>query len=114
MYSYDSQLEDGSVYKHLATVGFETCMAINRQDFLLSEIFDKFSDADLEGAYFEMLEDYTTRERLTNLNHPAVIKAFIEYFRSKRWLTRAEPVIFHMDPTSFDVHGVLKLCKASV
>ncbi|TPX30623.1 hypothetical protein SmJEL517_g05856 [Synchytrium microbalum] len=113
LHSYEPHQEDGSSYKHLATVCFETCIAVNRQDFLLTEIFEKFSDADLEGVYFEMLEDYATRERLTNVSHPAVIKAFIEYYKSKGWLARAEQVIFQLDPSSIDVHGVLKLCKAS-
>ncbi|TPX40324.1 hypothetical protein SeLEV6574_g06676 [Synchytrium endobioticum] len=113
LHSYDPLKEDPSLYKALATVCFKTCIAVFRQDFLLSDIYEKFSDVELEGVYFETLEEYAIREELTNISNPTVVSAFIAYYKKQGWFARAEQVILQLDPASIDVHGILTLCRST-
>eukprot|EP00842_Homolaphlyctis_polyrhiza_P002032 jgi/Hompol1/282/HPOL_000397-RA len=103
--------EDLTVYRQATETIFETSLAISRADLLFGEVFDRFNEAHLSTVFLDTLEPYILSEQIRAISNPSVIQSLIAHCVQLDVLDRLEQMLLHLDPSAFDIHHILRLCK---
>ncbi|KJE92646.1 Vps8-like protein [Capsaspora owczarzaki ATCC 30864] len=102
--------------RNLVSTSIEYCLAIDRHDLLMSEIFDRFCAVQCDypasgrGVFLERLEPYVLSDRIRSFS-PIVMQAFVEHYLARGFLQRIERCLVHMDVANLDLHQVITMCR---
>ncbi|CAG8720712.1 19773_t:CDS:2, partial [Racocetra fulgida] len=112
----DEQNSSGNVLFHdLAVACIEACLSMHREDFLFSDVYEKYAEADTKGVFkgilLEVLEPYILKDKIKDLP-PEVMKDLVTHYRKRRMLKRVEECIWHINPQCLDIDQVVQLCHS--
>ncbi|EME38272.1 hypothetical protein DOTSEDRAFT_140974 [Dothistroma septosporum NZE10] len=96
--------------RELADVCFEACITMKETDYLFSDAFEHFEEADEESVFVSTLEPYVLDGEVTMLP-PEVVKAVVAHFIGEAQGPRLEELLCRLDPHSFDLDQVTMLCR---
>lgn len=101
---------NGTVLFHdLASGCIKACLSMNNLEFLFDTVYERFCEANVPGAFLQVLEPYILEERVSDVP-PAVMKDLVDYYCSKRWISRLEQIIWHVDPQCLDIDQIVSMC----
>ncbi|RIB07429.1 Golgi CORVET complex core vacuolar protein 8-domain-containing protein [Gigaspora rosea] len=111
--------ENNSVlFKNLAIACIEACLSMRREDFLFSDVYERYAEADARGIMpdargimLEVLEPYILKDKITDLP-PEIMKDLVNHYRKRRMLQRVEECIWHINPQCLDIDQVVELCHS--
>ncbi|KAL7939622.1 Golgi CORVET complex core vacuolar protein 8 domain-containing protein [Trichoderma chlorosporum] len=101
---------DNDHLKQLAQTCFVACQTIGNTDYLFEELYDWYSDADVEGVFLETLEPFVLDQTI-RIVPPTVVKDMVSYYVTKGWESRLEELICHMETATLDLDQLTILCK---
>jgi hypothetical protein len=96
--------------RELAETCFDTCVTMEETDFLFSEVFDAFEEADMESHFIVALEPYILDNDITALP-PEVVKTLVGHLISENQAAKLEELLCLLDPLSFDLDQITMLCR---
>lgn len=102
--SRESRLRD------LADVCFDACVSMQETEYLFSDVFDMFQEADEEPLFIKALEPYVLDGDVKTLP-PEVVKSIVSHFIAEGQGTRLEELLCRLDPQSFDLDQITMLCR---
>ncbi|MQM01056.1 hypothetical protein Taro_033804, partial [Colocasia esculenta] len=108
--SSSERTEIDEQFARVGGVAVEFCIHIKRTDILFDDIFSRFTAAEHEGTFLEILEPYILKDMLGSLP-PEIMQALVEHYSNKGWLQRVEQCVLHMDISSLDFNQVIRLCR---
>ncbi|CAO3692358.1 unnamed protein product [Umbelopsis ramanniana] len=107
----DEMSGGGSVLFHDLALGCtEACIRMNNQDFLFDVAYERFADAGVKGVFLEVLEPYVLQNELCDFP-PAIMKDLVAHYSHKRYFTRLENIIWHVNPQCLDIDQVISTCQ---
>lgn len=101
---------DADHLRELAETCFVACQAIEASDFLFEDMYEWYSEAEVEGLFLETLEPYILDETIT-IVPPVVVKDMVAHYVAKGWESRLEEMICHMQTATLDLDQITLLCK---
>ncbi|KAK2594981.1 Vacuolar protein sorting-associated protein 8 [Conoideocrella luteorostrata] len=101
---------DADHLRELAETCFAACQAVEAPDFLFDDMYEWYSDAEVEGLFLETLEPCILDETIT-IVPPVVVKDLVSHYVSKGWEDRLEEMICHMQTATLDLDQITLLCK---
>ena len=112
VFSQQSQQQDADEghLRELAETCFVACHAIGSLDYLFDDMYEWYTDAEMEGLFLETLEQYILDESITVVP-PTVVKDLISHFVARGWESRLEEMLCHMQTLTLDLDQVTLLCK---
>ncbi|KAK5124168.1 hypothetical protein LTR85_001871 [Meristemomyces frigidus] len=107
-----AQRDEGrdSRLRELADVCFDACISMHETDYLFSNVFDSFEDAEEEAIFIEALEPYVLDNEVKTMP-PEVVKSIVSHFISENQAARLEELLCRLDPLSFDLDQITMLCR---
>lgn len=96
--------------RELAEVCFEACVSMQDQEYLFSNVFDWFEEADEDSIFITNLEPYVLDGEVKMLP-PEVVKAMVSHFIGENQAARLEELLCRLDPHSFDLDQITTLCR---
>ncbi|KAF1819630.1 uncharacterized protein K489DRAFT_325912 [Dissoconium aciculare CBS 342.82] len=101
---------DSAQVQVLAETCFDTCVTMEQTDFLFSEVFDAFEEADMESSFITAMEPYILDNDIKALP-PEVVKTLVGHLISENQATKLEELLCLLDPFSFDLDQITVLCR---
>ncbi|KAL7791350.1 Golgi CORVET complex core vacuolar protein 8 domain-containing protein [Trichoderma ceciliae] len=101
---------DDDHLKQLVETCFVACQNIGNIDYLFEEVYEWYSDADVEGMFLETLEPFILDQTI-KIVPPTVVKDMVSHYVTKGWESRLEEMICHMETTTLDLDQLTILCK---
>ncbi|KAL7908762.1 Golgi CORVET complex core vacuolar protein 8 domain-containing protein [Trichoderma velutinum] len=101
---------DNDHLKQLAETCFAACQTVGNTDYLFEELYEWYSDADVEGIFLETLEPFVLDQTI-RIVPPTVVKDMVSYYVIKGWESRLEELICHMETATLDLDQLTILCK---
>ncbi|KAL5088022.1 hypothetical protein Trisim1_007191 [Trichoderma cf. simile WF8] len=101
---------DNDHLKQLAETCFVACQTVGNTDYLFDELYEWYSDADVEGIFLETLEPFVLDQTI-RIVPPTVVKDMVSYYVTKGWESRLEELICHMETATLDLDQLTILCK---
>ncbi|RYE97314.1 MAG: hypothetical protein EOO41_03630, partial [Methanobacteriota archaeon] len=92
-----------------ASSAMEYCVTIGRVDVLMQDVFSAFEAVKKEDVFAEELEPFVTAGKVSTME-PAVLKAFVEHFRSTGQLDVVERCLLRLNLASLDVDSAVRTC----
>ncbi|KAK8205537.1 Vacuolar protein sorting-associated protein 8 [Zalaria obscura] len=96
--------------RDLTDACFLACITMDDLTFLFDEVYDAYKDAGRESIMLDHLETYILEGEITSLP-PPVVKDLVQQFMFKRQSARLEDLLCRLDPRTFDIDQITKLCK---
>ncbi|CAG8700145.1 4662_t:CDS:2, partial [Acaulospora morrowiae] len=107
----DEQNGSGVVlFRDLASACIEACLSMHREDFLFTEVYERYAEASAKGILLEVLEPYILEDKIKDLP-PEVMKDLVNHYRDRHMLKRVEQCIWHINPQCLDIDQVVQLCQ---
>ncbi|KAF9949559.1 Vacuolar protein sorting-associated protein 8 [Mortierella alpina] len=103
----------GTVLFHdLAIQAIETCLAIEDQDFLFEDVYERYGEAStlVRGIFLQSLEGYILQGRLTGMP-PQVMQAFVKYYGDRGMFKELELCICHTPCHVLEMHQIVDICQ---
>ncbi|KAG9326749.1 hypothetical protein KVV02_008639 [Mortierella alpina] len=103
----------GTVLFHdLAIQAIETCLAIEDQDFLFEDVYERYGEAStlVRGIFLHSLEGYILQGRLTGMP-PQVMQAFVKYYSDRGMFKELELCICHTPCHVLEMHQIVDICQ---
>ncbi|KAF9568372.1 Vacuolar protein sorting-associated protein 8 [Mortierella alpina] len=103
----------GTVLFHdLAIQAIETCLAIEDQDFLFEDVYERYGEAStlVRGIFLHSLEGYILQGRLTEMP-PQVMQAFVKYYGDRGMFKELELCICHTPCHVLEMHQIVDICQ---
>lgn len=101
---------DDKHMKQLSETCFLSCHSIGEVDFLFEEMYEWYTEADIEGIFLETLEPYILDQSI-KVVPPAIVKDLITHYVGSGWESRLEEMICHMETATLDLDQITLLCK---
>ncbi|KAG5983823.1 hypothetical protein E4U55_007056 [Claviceps digitariae] len=102
--------DDSDHLRELAETCCAACRALEAPDFLFDDMYEWYSEAEVQGLFLETLEPYILDETITMIP-PLVVKDLINHYVSQGWEGRLEEMICHMQTATLDLDQITLLCK---
>ncbi|TKA83806.1 hypothetical protein B0A55_00018 [Friedmanniomyces simplex] len=96
--------------RELAEVCFEACTSMQETDYLFSDVFEAFEDAEESALYITTLEPYILDSEIKVLP-TEVVKSLVSHSISENQGARLEELLCRLDPLSFDFDQITTLCR---
>ncbi|KAK0919268.1 Vacuolar protein sorting-associated protein 8 [Friedmanniomyces endolithicus] len=96
--------------RNLAEASFEACSTMEEMDYLFSDVFDAFEDAEEPAIYISTLEPYILDADIKVLP-TEVVQSMVSHFISENQAARLEELLCRLDPSSFDFDQITTLCR---
>ncbi|QPG96023.1 hypothetical protein C2857_002909 [Epichloe festucae Fl1] len=96
--------------RELAETCFAACQAIEAPDFLFGDMYEWYSEVEVQGLFLETLELCILDEAITVIP-PVVVKDLVNHYVSQGWESRLEEMICHMQTSTLDLDQITLLCK---
>ncbi|KAF9288888.1 Vacuolar protein sorting-associated protein 8 [Mortierella alpina] len=103
----------GTVLFHdLAIQAIETCLAMEDQDFLFEDVYERYGEASslVRGIFLHSLEGYILQGRLTGMP-PQVMQAFVKYYGDRGMFKELELCICHTPCHVLEMHQIVDICQ---
>ncbi|CAG8447350.1 141_t:CDS:10 [Funneliformis mosseae] len=108
----DEHNGSGTVLFHdLAIACIEACLSMHREDFLFSEVYERYSDAFAKGILLEVIGSHILEDKIKDLP-PEIMKDLVDHYRNRRMLVKVEKCIWHINPQCIDIDQVVQLCQS--
>lgn len=110
-YSFSQHDEDREArLRELATVCFDACLRMQETDYLFSDVFEMFEEAEEDPIYVSTLEPYVLDGEVKSI--PAeIVKSLVSFFISENQAARLEELLCRLDPRSYDLEEISMLCR---
>ncbi|CAG8450618.1 11124_t:CDS:10 [Ambispora leptoticha] len=95
----------------LAVKCVEACLSMHKEEFLFTEVYERYSSALATSTLLEVLEPYIIGDKIRDLP-PEIMKNLVSHYSEKRMLARVEECIFHINPQCLDIDQVVQLCSS--
>ncbi|CAG8434792.1 11750_t:CDS:10 [Ambispora gerdemannii] len=95
----------------LAIKCVKACLSMHKEEFLFTEVYERYVKAKETGILLEVLEPYIIQDKIRDLP-PEIMKDLVSHYRNRRLLTRVEECIFHINPQCLDIDQVVQLCTS--
>ncbi|KAK0772295.1 Vacuolar protein sorting-associated protein 8 [Friedmanniomyces endolithicus] len=110
-YSFSQYDEERPIrLRKLAEASFEACSSMGETDYLFSDVFDAFEDAEEPSIYIGTLEPYILDGEIKILP-TEIVQSMVSHFISENQGTRLEELLCRLDPSSFDFDQITTLCR---
>ncbi|KAK0902448.1 Vacuolar protein sorting-associated protein 8 [Friedmanniomyces endolithicus] len=110
-YSFSQYDEERPIrLRKLAEASFEACSSMGETDYLFSDVFDAFEDAEEPSIYIGTLEPYILDGEIKVLP-TEVVQSMVSHFISENQAARLEELLCRLDPSSFDFDQITTLCR---
>ena len=111
-YSVDGRGVDlTGLFEGLANSCIDACLALDDPAFLFSTVYEYFATAGIQNLLLHLLEPHLLDARIKSVP-PNVSKALLVMHDDAGDYEAAESLIWHLDPTSLDIHQAVMLCEA--
>ncbi|KAI9008578.1 Golgi CORVET complex core vacuolar protein 8-domain-containing protein [Hyaloraphidium curvatum] len=96
-----------------ARIAIESCVQLGRQDALVAEFFDIFSERGLRDAYFDVLHPAILEDALAGVAiEPSFLDALTKSRISRGLFAHLEDDLLHLDTGLVNVDQVVVVCRA--
>lgn len=102
--------DDADHLRELAETCFAACQAIEAPEFLFGDMYEWYSEAEVQGLFLQTLELCILDETITVIP-PVVVKDLVNHYVSQGWESRLEEMICHMQTATLDLDQITLLCK---
>ncbi|KAG6011205.1 hypothetical protein E4U54_008213 [Claviceps lovelessii] len=102
--------DDSDHLRELAETCCAACRALDAPDFLFDDMYEWYSEAEVEGLFLETIEPCILDEAITMIP-PLVVKDLVSHYVSRGWEGRLEEMICHMQTATLDLDQITFLCK---
>lgn len=102
--------KSNEIITELANLCIESLIEVEKVEFLYDIIYPIFESYNYSNLFFELLEPFILKDKLTFLG-PSIMQKLVSYYRSKNKLKQVEQCIVHLDISSLDFHQVVTLCR---
>ena len=110
-YTFSQHDEERSTrLRELAEVSLEACILMEETDYLFSDVFELFEEANEEPVFIWTLEPYILDGEVKTVP-PEIIKTIVSHFISENQSARLEEMLCRLDPKSFDLDQITMLCR---
>lgn len=99
-----------SLFEDLASTCIYALRAIQRNDLIYDDVYERFLDNGIDGIFLDSLQDALLVDRVAGIP-PHVIKALIARHEAQGDLEAVERIIWHAEPASLDIDQVIRLCQ---
>ncbi|CAG8462142.1 3794_t:CDS:10 [Diversispora eburnea] len=106
----DEHNESGAVlFDDLAVACIEACLSMHKEDFLFTEVYEKYGEASAKGILLKNLQKYIVQDKIKDLP-PEIMKDFVNHYSKPPLLDQLEKCIWHINPHCLDIDQVVQLC----
>ncbi|KAG9304504.1 hypothetical protein G9A89_020068 [Geosiphon pyriformis] len=98
-------------FRELAVKCIEACLSMHKEDFIFSDVYERYSNASVTGILLEELEPYIIKDKIRDLP-PEIMKDLVSHYQKHRMLARVEECIWHINPLCLDIDQVVQLCSS--
>ncbi|RHZ52600.1 hypothetical protein Glove_460g50 [Diversispora epigaea] len=107
----DEHNESGAVlFDDLAVACIEACLSMHKEDFLFTEVYEKYGEASAKGILLKNLQKYIIQDKIKDLP-PEIMKDFVSHYSKPPLLDQLEKCIWHINPHCLDIDQVVQLCQ---
>jgi hypothetical protein len=112
-FTHDQKHEDAmdqDRLQDLADSCFEACINMEACDFLFDEVYEWYENEGASALFLTTLEPRILNGRIRS-TPPTLTKNLVALFTSRKWDSRLEEMICHMDTATMDLDQITTLCK---
>jgi len=88
----------------------EFCINTEITDFLFTDMYNKFCDADLREAFLEKLEPFILNEQIRKIPRN-IFFTMVDYYRESDRVEIVERLILHLDLVGYETNQILQVCN---
>lgn len=99
-----------ALFEGLVPTCVNACIALDELDFVYEDLFEEYDSNGIAPIYFRALEPFLLDGTITIIP-PWITQRLISMHEENGEHSRAEALIWHLDPMSLDINQTISLCR---